>query len=638
MATKRTRAAYESDPSPTVYYGTPLPPLDPDARDDGSYVPLWKQEATDERGRKRFHGAFTGGFSAGYFNSVGSKEGWTPAAFVSSRGKRAKDQDKAAGQRPEDFMDEEDLNEREEARRLQTAGAYAGLGSTADDARRRDALMDLMRPAASIGVALLQKMGWREGQGIGPKVRRRARLGGEDADDGQEAHMFAPQNTKMITFVLKTDTKGLGFGGPSSTAKVSQDGQHDDDAGLLAQSKSRFGQQSKSKKSSFGLGVLNDTGSDDEDPYEVGPKISYNKSLAARKKNKKTKPASTANPLVSTKPIFLSKKKLPTGFRKTHDGRLPLDGFLLTSKPLDLATAAKYPPPKVPDGWKSAKAGSAQEPAAGKKPYRTPADAARASTLDPAARASLLGEAPLPGKSVFDVRPAAARARLVAATGKTDRPAARGEAAPSAPPSGGGGGARGRGAAPLLDGPTARAALARLAPGGGWSPYADDAGKRARYRAFLEAAAAAPEPSPPPPAAASGGGGARVRAGRARLPAHVRRHGAALHALVLGVGRVAVRGRERGAVGPRGGGGADGHVRRDDAGGARVGAHPARVEARRGAAAGGRGRGRAGGGRRRRSCGCGGGVEWRGVACGSDRARGGRREDGARSDECCWRE
>lgn len=29
----------------------------------------------DEEGRRRFHGAFTGGFSAGYYNTVGSKEG-----------------------------------------------------------------------------------------------------------------------------------------------------------------------------------------------------------------------------------------------------------------------------------------------------------------------------------------------------------------------------------------------------------------------------------------------------------------------------------------------------------------------------------------------------------------------------------
>jgi G patch domain-containing protein 1 len=67
---KRPRATYEADlqakQAPYVAYGTALPPLDPEVRDDGSYVPVWKQEVTDERGRKRLHGAFTGGFSAGY--------------------------------------------------------------------------------------------------------------------------------------------------------------------------------------------------------------------------------------------------------------------------------------------------------------------------------------------------------------------------------------------------------------------------------------------------------------------------------------------------------------------------------------------------------------------------------------------
>lgn len=39
-------------------------------------VPLHEQTVKDEKGRyKRFHGAFTGGFSAGYFNTVSSKEG-----------------------------------------------------------------------------------------------------------------------------------------------------------------------------------------------------------------------------------------------------------------------------------------------------------------------------------------------------------------------------------------------------------------------------------------------------------------------------------------------------------------------------------------------------------------------------------
>lgn len=69
MAHKRTRKEFEADlqlqQSPFVFYGTPLPPLDPDVRDDGSYVPVWKQEVVDDKGRKRLHGAFEGGFSAG---------------------------------------------------------------------------------------------------------------------------------------------------------------------------------------------------------------------------------------------------------------------------------------------------------------------------------------------------------------------------------------------------------------------------------------------------------------------------------------------------------------------------------------------------------------------------------------------
>ena len=58
-----------------VQIGTPLPALDSKEYDANEYKPVWEQEVRDEQGRRRFHGAFTGGFSAGYFNSVGSKEG-----------------------------------------------------------------------------------------------------------------------------------------------------------------------------------------------------------------------------------------------------------------------------------------------------------------------------------------------------------------------------------------------------------------------------------------------------------------------------------------------------------------------------------------------------------------------------------
>lgn len=59
-AQKRSRAAGAPR---NIKLGTELPP-DEDG-DDGAFVPVWKQTVTDERGRRRLHGAFTGGFSAG---------------------------------------------------------------------------------------------------------------------------------------------------------------------------------------------------------------------------------------------------------------------------------------------------------------------------------------------------------------------------------------------------------------------------------------------------------------------------------------------------------------------------------------------------------------------------------------------
>ena len=84
MASKRNRVAIEAElqaaQSPFVFYGTPLPPIDPNVRDDGSYVPEWEQEVRDERGRKRLHGAFTGGWSAG-LGTIGDNIPKSPLTF-----------------------------------------------------------------------------------------------------------------------------------------------------------------------------------------------------------------------------------------------------------------------------------------------------------------------------------------------------------------------------------------------------------------------------------------------------------------------------------------------------------------------------------------------------------------------------
>ena len=79
---------YEDDDDVTVVYGTPLPELDEDsAAKKKKPIAIEDQIVTDENGRRRFHGAFTGGFSAGFFNTAGSRDGWSPAHFKSSRGK-----------------------------------------------------------------------------------------------------------------------------------------------------------------------------------------------------------------------------------------------------------------------------------------------------------------------------------------------------------------------------------------------------------------------------------------------------------------------------------------------------------------------------------------------------------------------
>ncbi|KAF2667945.1 DUF1604-domain-containing protein [Microthyrium microscopicum] len=503
MAQKRSRATFEADNY--AVYGTPLPAYDPDARDDGSYVPIWKQEVVDERGRKRLHGAFTGGFSAGYFNTVGSKEGWTPQTFVSSRTNRAKDQNKTAQQRPEDFMDEEDLAAQEDDKVLQTNDSFTGIGSTADDNKRRGVLMDLVRPKVSIGVKLLQKMGWREGQGVGQKIKRKARLGENGDHNGQE-HAFAPENTKMIAFIRKTDQKGLGFAGEQSLREVVNPepaAEDDADEAILARSRVKLAKDPKPrKKTGFGMGVLNDTGSDDEDPYEIGPKISYNRTVGAVRKAKKvTKPgglvSASSNPLISTKPVFVSKKKLlsTNPIRKCHDGRLPLTGFVLSTKPLDFATTSNHPPPKVPPDWVSTKIplSSTAAPSSGSQ-YKSTADAARASTLDPHSRATLLGETALPGKSIFDYLTPAARERLASATGIANLPAAGSEAPPSGLPH-----PSAASLVPHLDPALARSALARFTAGSaaGFTPYADDPPKRTRYASFLDHAAGTRKDLPP---------------------------------------------------------------------------------------------------------------------------------------------
>ncbi|GKU95063.1 hypothetical protein SLEP1_g8469 [Rubroshorea leprosula] len=140
-------------------------------------APPWKQEVLDEEGRRRFHGAFTGGFSAGYYNTVGSKEGWTPQSFTSSRKNRAEVKQQSIFS----FLDEDEKVEME-GQFLGTSSKFDTFGFTAAEYARKQAETEQkQRPSAipgpvpdelvapvteSIGVKLLMKMGWRRGRSI----------------------------------------------------------------------------------------------------------------------------------------------------------------------------------------------------------------------------------------------------------------------------------------------------------------------------------------------------------------------------------------------------------------------------------------------------------------------------------------
>lgn len=399
-------------------------------------------------------------------------------------------------------MDEEDLAEREEAQQLETQGTFAGLGSKTADGSSKGMFSDLFKTTGdTMGIKLLQRMGWRQGQGVGARVRRRAQ-----GDQSGETHLFAPENTRMIGFRKKTDKKGLGFAGEGSLDGLvghkadEEDDDSEADARILSANRPKIhAKPRKLKKSSFGVGVLNDTGSDDEDPYTIGPQINYSKIIGGNKKKRRgglTASSATQRPtFVSSKKASQRSSSTLEGFRRCHDGRFPLDGFVLSTKPFLILTETRFPPPTVPPGWEPKRVSRFDvQP----HQFQSTADAAKTSDLDIKARSALLGEAPLPGKSIFDFMKPEGRDKLATASGRSNLPQARGEGAPAGYEAAENTNSRTLwGLIPNLDPQTASAALHR--GHSGWMPYAEDLNKRSRYTAFLTLRAGLSSTLPPRP-------------------------------------------------------------------------------------------------------------------------------------------
>ncbi|CAG8509984.1 5095_t:CDS:10 [Acaulospora colombiana] len=305
-----------------VVYGTEIPfSHDSSEQDKGKFQPLWKQEVRDEQGLRRFHGAFKGGWSAG----------WTPSSFVSSRHNRSE----RKTFEPKDFMDEEDLEELEQNRKLVTTEEFDSFGSTERELERKYSMMegrgvlgtlsdkfieDIVLPSKEpIGMRLLKAMGWREGQGIGPRVIKRKKLDegadDEDIDSRFSSFVFAPSNTEIISFDQKNNTYGLGFDPYKNAPEFlfllgtikTEVLDYDDDGDLYAGNSMKY----------YHTSLM-----EDEDMIVMG-----------NRKNPKSK----------------EKKTHSFENKLCHDGSSPLKGFMLSRQPVSLDKW--FSPPTLPPGF-----------------------------------------------------------------------------------------------------------------------------------------------------------------------------------------------------------------------------------------------------------------------------------------------
>lgn len=316
----------DSDEEDFVFYGTPIEREEDvssrkkkavaEASGQLRTLPAWKQEVTDEEGRRRFHGAFTGGFSAGYYNTVGSKEGWTPQTFTSSRKNRAEIKQQSLS----NFLDDDEKAEMEG--HLGTSLQYDTFGFTAAEVARKQAEKEQkQRPSAipgpvpdevvlpvteSIGLTLLQKMGWRRGRSIKSShtdslynAKREARkaflafsfadvdaqpLGSGIVEDAAENIVDLPtddgsqfsKSTPVYILNPKQDLHGLGYdpykNAPEfrekkrSRLSKSRETGHQD----RVLKDSLFGFKSGRVAPGFGVGALEDLDVEDEDVYASG--------------------------------------------------------------------------------------------------------------------------------------------------------------------------------------------------------------------------------------------------------------------------------------------------------------------------------------------------------------------------------
>ncbi|KAF3423085.1 hypothetical protein E2986_08230 [Frieseomelitta varia] len=343
----------DSEDENYVTFGVPLEPIDEDNVPRKKPMTIEDQYAYDAQGRRRFHGAFTGGFSAGYFNTVGTRDGWRPQQFKSSRSSKAE----SITQRPEDFMDEEDTSEFGIAPTgIRASENYVNSGQRGTKRERitRDnnnpipgtpVLKELLKPVKeTVGIILLKKMGWRPGQGVGSRLTKKQKAkikkknermkdmqqgsrklnlenSSEDSEDDYENVTFAPDDYEPFRCNPKDNYFGIGYCGLDRRTILS--------GHVNLFETPAFSIRDKNKKLSihgqaFGVGAFE---ADDEDIYEKEDMSRYDFSLGPERKTK-------------------TRWSEDSSSRNLNNC---LEGFVLAKNKLELKKV--FPPPELPKNF-----------------------------------------------------------------------------------------------------------------------------------------------------------------------------------------------------------------------------------------------------------------------------------------------
>ena len=357
-------------------------------------LPAHLQVPTDAEGRRRFHGAFEGGFSAGYHNTVGSKEGWAPSAFRSSRGDRAPANDERS--RAETYMDD-DEREAAQAARLEatdafdTRGGRDAQGAEAVRGRRGaqpregggiipgpvpgDLVVAVSHPAAQ---RLLRRMGWRPGKGVGRRrtnLPRKAQTEGTDEGHLKGSDPSPSEDEQMddasvrLEFVredliddalipnapvAKLDRHGFGydpFENARSFGPMAESRRRDRDAhprGLRAGNAPARGE-------AFGVGVFEDPDedaaaffADDKSRDDVGHFYEIPESASDSRSDDGD--AATRDAFVAARLGLRNAGRVKPSFEKSfREERDGVRGFVASKH--TLAPTKWYPPPVVPRGF-----------------------------------------------------------------------------------------------------------------------------------------------------------------------------------------------------------------------------------------------------------------------------------------------